>query len=190
MNKLSYILTLLIVSSICLIGSIIFQSQNVLQAKYYDDILWENNRPLSWSDFQGEPDYDNDFVKALTASSIRYVYSCQDDGYIGFNIDAVFKKSQSWVKEEAHTNYHLGHEQLHFDITELHARKLRNLLTEKNYKCDELSQFQNTITESLDKWRMEQRVYDHETFFSVKESEQSQWHFHVNQMLEEVHPMP
>jgi len=163
---------------------------NQLEAKYNDDILWENNRPLTWSDFQGIPDYENDFVKALTASSIRYVYGCQDDGMIGFKISAVFKKSQSWVKEVAHTNYHLGHEQLHFDITELHARKLRTLLAEKAFTCEQMLEFQQTIHSSLDQWRLEQRVYDMETYFSVKEAEQSQWHFHVNQMLEESHQMP
>lgn len=152
-------------------------------AKVSDDVLWSAERPLQWADFSGTPDYENDFVKALTASSIRYSYGCEN-GYINYHIESVFKKSQSWVKEEARTTYHLSHEQLHFDITELYARKLRNALDKKQFPCHRMYAFEQTIRQYLQDWRNEQSTYDKETFFSVKRAEQADWEFEIRLLLD------
>jgi len=181
MKRISSILSLVVL--VLFATSFFIDSKNNLTAKGNSDILWIADRPLTWSDFEAEPDYDNDFIKALTASSIRYSYGCKD-GEIDFQIDAIFKKDQSWVKEVARTSYHLGHEQLHFDITELYARKLRKVLKEKKYPCHRMYAFEQTIKDHLEKWRLEQRTYDKETFFSVKEEEQSNWYFQINLQLD------
>lgn len=152
-------------------------------AKVSDDVLWTAERPLQWADFQGAPDYENDFVKALTASSIRYSYGCEN-GYINYHIESVFKKSQSWVKEEARTTYHLSHEQLHFDITELYARKLRDVLDKEQFPCHRMYAFEQTIRQYLKEWRDEQTTYDKETFFSVKRDKQADWEFEVRLLLD------
>jgi len=151
-------------------------------AKVSDDVLWNADKPLQWADFQGAPDYGNDFVKALTASSIRYSYGCEN-GYIKYHIESVFKKSQSWVKEEARTTYHLSHEQLHFDITELYARKLNDALGREQFPCHRMYAFEQTIRKYLRDWRDEQTTYDRETFFSVKRDKQADWEFNVSLWL-------
>jgi len=151
-------------------------------AKVSDDVLWNAEKPLQWADFSGTPDYGNDFVKALTASSIRYSYGCEN-GYINYHIESVFKKSQSWVKEEARTTYHLNHEQLHFDITELYARKLRDALDKEQFPCHRMYAFEQTIRQYLRDWRNEQTTYDKETFFSVKREQQADWEFEIRLLL-------
>lgn len=176
------------ISTILTIGFLLaiffVDKKNKATAKAQDDILWQAERPLTWADFEAAPDYENNFVKALTASSIRYSYGCQE-GEIVFHIEAIFKKDQSWVKEEARTGYHLGHEQLHFDITELYARKLRKALKEENFPCHRMYAFEQTIKEYLRNWRTEQLKYDRETFFSVRKEEQSHWFYDINIQLEE-----
>jgi len=152
-------------------------------AEMSDDVFWIADRPLQWADFEGSPDYNNDFVKALTASSIRYSYGCEN-GYIAYHIESVFKKSQSWVKEEARTTYHLSHEQLHFDITELYARKLREALDKEQFPCHRMYAFEQKIRQYLRDWRNEQTTYDKETFFSVKRDRQADWEFEVRLLLD------
>jgi len=152
-------------------------------AKVSDDVFWSAEHPLQWADFQGIPDYENDFVKALTASSIRYSYGCEN-GYVSYHIESVFKKSQSWVKEEARTTYHLSHEQLHFDITELFARKLNDALDKEQFPCHRMYAFEQTIRKYLRSWRNEQTKYDRETFFSVKRDEQADWEFEIRLLLD------
>ncbi len=190
MKGRKYILILLIFIT-GFAGLFVFLNQHKqVHAKQYNNIVWSHDHHLTWDDFSGVPDYDNDFVKALTASSIRYSYSCNDEGFITYNIEAVFKKNQSWVKEEARTDYHLNHEQVHFNITELYARKLRQRLAEQPFECDEKWYFEKMIQKTLNEWRLEQRTYDHETFFSVKEDQQDLWNVTVSQKLEEAYPMP
>jgi len=183
MNNIKFSISVLL-AVILLVSAVLFTQKNDAIASVQDDILWVSDRQLTWTDFQGEPDYDNNFVKALTASSIRYSYGCQD-GEIVYHIEAIFKKDQSWVKEEARTDYHLGHEQLHFDITELHARKLRKALNEEKFPCHRMYAFEQTIKNYLSQWRTEQLKYDRETFFSVKKEEQSNWFYDVNLQLGE-----
>ncbi len=183
MSSIKFIISILLISAL-LVMAFFINKNNIALAKVQDDIFWVADRPLTWTDFQAEPDYNNNFVKALTASSIRYSYGCQE-GEIVFHIEAIFKKDQSWVKEEARTSYHLGHEQLHFDITELYARKLRHALKQKQFPCHRMYAFEQTIKEYLAEWRKEQLKYDRETFFSVKEEEQSYWYYDINLQLEE-----
>ena len=39
-------------------------------------IDWKANHRLKWSDFQGEPDYENRRVAAVTSSLIQFSYYC------------------------------------------------------------------------------------------------------------------
>lgn len=47
-----------------------------------------------------------------------------------YEVQSYFLPDQSWVKPDIDSPHLLIHEQLHFDITELHARKLRKAMEE------------------------------------------------------------
>jgi len=157
------------------------QSNNAV-AKVIENLPWSEYRILDWSDFQGAPDYNDNFVKALTASSIKYSYSC-NGVYLDYDINAVFKKDQSWVKEEARTDYTLAHEQIHFDITELHVRRLKEKLNARIFYCDEVAKFESIVTSALEDWRAQQVQYDKETFYSVIEEKQQEWNYKISYAL-------
>jgi hypothetical protein len=95
------------------------------------EIRWKAGSRLSWEDFQGRPDRLSP-MDALTESGITYSWSCD---WRGFKIEAyaLFVPEGSWVKEP--TNELLMHEQGHFDITEIHARKLRKFFAEHPDPC-------------------------------------------------------
>ena len=91
-------------------------------------IQWNASKKLSWSDFKGPVQIDADAV-AVTASGITFSYAVrQTDGrFTSFDgqVDAFFYPEKSWYIKEKGNDHILAHEQLHFDITELHARLFR-----------------------------------------------------------------
>lgn len=153
------------------LGLVLFSSN-----KETPDILyWNPDYRLSWDDFQGTPKFYQHQISALTSSGIVHYKGCQD-GFINYKVQAYFERQESWVKNEALTEHHLDHEQIHFDITELYARKLRKALSERRFKCGEEYQFETYISAVTDKWQFEQRLYDGDTKHSLEVSKQEEWH--------------
>ena len=92
-------------------------------------ISWNANTLLSWNDFQGELQ-PNVYGSAMTIYSIdispENVLVDENDmiqNYEELTCDAKFYKYLSWSVTNNKTI--LNHEQLHFDIAEVFARKLR-----------------------------------------------------------------
>lgn len=137
-----------------------------------EQIRWQSDFRLQWSDFQGKPDRASN-MDALTESGITFSWSCD---WRGFKLEAyaIFVPGGSWVKEP--TNSLLAHEQAHFDITEIHARKLRKFFATHPDPCrlgkagiDKAAQ---TIIQAS--YAM-QNVYDAETHHGELRSVQREW---------------
>ena len=96
-----------------------------------ETMTWNESRKLTWADFKAQPNYDSNAV-ALTASGITFGYSVKTSGkrIVDFSttVEAHFYPKKSWHFKDKSDAYILGHEQLHFDITELYARKFRQQL--------------------------------------------------------------
>lgn len=141
-------------------------------------IYWTPDYRLSWDDFQGEPRFEYKSISALTSSGIIHYKGCKD-GEITFKVQAYFEKDQSWVKEEALTDHHLIHEQIHFDITELAARRLRKSLKQRRFKCGEEVEFENFVSSYIDNWRTEQHAFDLMSRHSLDKEQQKEWFYKV-----------
>lgn len=144
------------------------------------EIRWRANHRLSWSDFKGRPDRRTD-MDALTESGISFSWSCDARG---FHQDtySMFVPEKSWVKTK--TPDLLKHEQLHFDITELHARKIRKYFGELRNPC---RLGQNGINSAAERFirasTKMQNLYDRETGHSEIEDEQRRWELYVESEL-------
>jgi len=147
-----------------------------------DIIYWDGIDRLSWADFEAEPRMDIVNFYALTSSGIIDYKGCKD-GVITYKFRAYFEKDESWVKQEAITDYHLAHEQLHFDITELYARKLRKLLSELEFKCGQEKDFERFVAATLENWYNEQRNYDIMTRHSLNKDQQREWQYRIKMEL-------
>lgn len=110
-----------------------FKSVSIFQK---DEIIWHESRKLQWSDFHGTPDDNVSFVAmSNTGINFRYQFAKRANRFIlDYTVYCVFDKKESWYKPDRATAHVLGHEQTHFNITELHARKLRKALT--NFSVD------------------------------------------------------
>src|SRR5678810_1015402 len=101
---------------------------SALPAESADLIPWENDKRLVWDDFLCEPKVGTDAV-ASTSTSLGIAYQLSN-GELRYHITCYFNKEKSWGLMK--TDYILAHEQGHFDITEIFARKLNEAL--QNYK--------------------------------------------------------
>lgn len=122
----------------------------------------------------------NDGAVAVTSSGITFGYSItQTDtkevvSYTS-EVHAHFYPEQSWYKIERADNHILGHEQLHFDITELYARKFRYRISQlklSNTIRRQLKGIHNDINAELSKM---QNTYDSETDYSRNFEAQAEW---------------
>src|SRR5215213_6330875 len=88
-------------------------------------IPWNYEQRLNWDDFQCEPRRGTDAV-ASTSTTLGIAYQISD-GQLTYDITCNFSKNKSWGLMK--TDYILAHEQGHFDITEIFARKLHEALS-------------------------------------------------------------
>ncbi|MDX1478570.1 MAG: DUF922 domain-containing protein [Saprospiraceae bacterium] len=146
-------------------------------------IVWDRDRPLSWSDFQGPPDPDSEHA-AGTYSGVRYTYTyTMPDRTFTFEVAAYFDPARSWRKPDANSDYLLQHEQLHFDISELHARLLRKAFAEADFSERFETEIKAIHAENSAARRAMQRRYDGETDHSNNRAAQQRWEALIRQQM-------
>ncbi|MFT7158712.1 MAG: hypothetical protein ACI8Q1_003746 [Parvicella sp.] len=150
-------------------------------------IEWSANNELEWSNY--EYIETGLFVKeALTYSSIQIASILKDDASTpNYKITALFYSSKSWINDTS-SNSLLKHEQLHFDITEVFARKMRkrvSLLREAGITDDKI--YLDELTRLYNECQEFQSKYDQETFSGLEETEQMNWEKRITKTLIEFY---
>jgi hypothetical protein len=141
--------------------------------QHNDVIAWNAARKLRWDDFKGTPDTQSPNA-ALTSSSITIDFGYDETGF-EYSIKCNFDKKRSWVK--IRNDEILLHEQGHFDIAELYARKLNKVMKDYHYNVKTASEDVNKIYENMMKEHQEtQNTYDLETNYSRDRVKQEEWH--------------
>lgn len=154
-----------------------------------ETITWNDSQKLTWADFKANPNPNSDAV-ALTASGITFGYSVKTSGkrIVDFSasVEAHFYPNKSWYIKDRADTYILGHEQLHFDITELYVRKFRQqldlLVVNQNVKI-QMNQIHEAINNALDKT---QKTYDEQTNHSINVEAQKYWQTYIAEELQKL----
>lgn len=154
-------------------------------AQDYETISWSEKK-LTWKDFKEEPPI-SDRVAATTASGISYRFSTsgtRKEYKVDFEINTHFYPNKSWFKPELCDDVILSHEQLHFDISELFARKLRKELSEATFTHENVKKNIKTLYNRNNKELNEfQNRYDSETNYSRNREEQAAWNEEIAEKL-------
>ena len=94
-----------------------------------DFILWQENKKLKIQDFKADNKdtvkvNQQQFLGAISAIRIEYSsFQRNKNSVPDFSIKTYFDPNESWMLLK--NDYVLQHEQIHFDLTELYARKMR-----------------------------------------------------------------
>lgn len=151
-------------------------------------IKWDPDHRLSWSDFKAPPPKDSP-VAAITASGITYRFSALESRgkmEVDCTIDAFFYPESSWYRPETANEIILSHEQLHFDISELFARKMRARVARYSFSSDVKAEMNGIYEQILREMRAFQKSYDDETNFSREVEKQLEWNKQIASELKLV----
>lgn len=153
-----------------------------------DYIPWDKDRKLQWEDFQGKPN-ENKYAAALTSYKIEILPSKvivdENNNIKNFNqltVKANFYKNHSWAVEK--NDYLLQHEQLHFDIAEVFAQKMRAEF--KKLQANNIANFDTYYNVYKQLWavcRQMQRTFDKESNHSINTEQNNLWVEKINAIL-------
>lgn len=149
-----------------------------------DTIHWRENYKIRWEDFIGIPNSDR--WSAVIYTLLEYKYYRHSLNYT-FLTSAVMYKQKSWVDTNKVQDYEysLNHEQKHFDLSEIYARKLltalknaeltsSNIRSESQRICDKISSELDTV----------QVEYDRQTLHGNNYRIQEEWNEKIKKMLQ------
>ncbi len=162
------------------------------QEKIVNDsvIYWDKQTKLIWGDFQGVPsehDLTTYGIEAMAASAVEIgYYSILSDGKIDIKVYCRFVKNKSWTTDTTSKNL-LAHEQLHFDIGELFARKIRKeicLLKKEGVK--EYDVYKQKINGLLKVRDLTDVEYDKKTLNGAIDFVQEQWNKKIAKEIKEL----
>ena len=159
-----------------------FTSLSFAQGKDEELLNWSSLRKLTWDDYKGKPDPNSDAAASTTSYlGIEYNFS---NNKITYKIACQFSKNSSWGV--AKTDHILAHEQGHFDITEIFARKLNKLTGEYKFNKNSFQLDLQKIYDDIQKEKEEfQNLYDDETDYSRNKEKQTEWLKKIEEMLGE-----
>lgn len=149
-------------------------------------IVWSAGRPLTAADFLARP-RPGEPLAALSTTDLKAGAACADFVFTG-TVQATFDPNTSWFRSpKTVTPALLRHEQLHFDLTEVHARMLRQKLVAFGAKanCLKLQPAFNNLTKLVyQDWNREQNRYDQDSNHGLNPVRQAFWEQQTQQKLE------
>jgi hypothetical protein len=151
---------------------------------------WTSNYRLQWQDFKANPKLNTTTV-AVTASGLSFGFSTTTSsrGHIedfDFTIEAQFYPEDSWYVKDRANHHILEHERLHFDITELHARKMRKRLQTTSFSKNINTEMNVIYSDSRNALSKMQNQYDAETNHSQNLEKQLEWQAFIKQELRKL----
>jgi len=146
-------------------------------------IEWSSVKRLTWDDYLAKPSSTSD-AAAITSTALGVEYRLKNN-ILAYTITCRFSKTNSWGRHK--TDYILRHEQGHFDITELFARKLAKELKEYKFNShkyqDDVSKIYKKVMGEKEQY---QNKYDKETDFSRNKEQQAEWLQKIKDELDDL----
>ncbi len=161
-------------------------ASSAVNAQEEEGLPWREEWRLTWEDFKGGVPMGAQ-AAATTASGISYSYQAEWQGrgdvQVVFDVKAHFYPTESWYRPSVCDDHILNHEQLHFDIAEIFARKLRQRLESKKYTRNIKSEVKEIYQQTVRDLSKFQKQYDRETNFSRNRENQLLWNELIGKML-------
>jgi hypothetical protein len=159
-------------------------------------LCWQAGRHLRWADFQApatvlSPADPFFATSAASCAPVLQVIGTKDEtGRNSFFVTAALDRSRSWVRDPLapHSERVLAHEQGHFDICELTARRLRQHITREYESGRDVFApvFRQALQRLLDEQASLNMRYDQETAHGLLPVPQQQWQQQLGRELAEL----
>ncbi|MCH4552244.1 hypothetical protein [Aestuariibaculum lutulentum] len=146
-------------------------------------LFWRSERKLIWDDFKGEVD-DENYISAgaIIKAGITAVLEYWNGDIPVFRINSYMKKFDSWNKIS--DSLSLVHEQGHFDIYEIYARKIRKAYDSLNkQKVSDIKVYESICRKYMNKSSEINNLYEESNF---SKRVQVEWLERISKELEEL----
>lgn len=166
-------------------------------------ICWNENRKLTINDFKKV-----DFLEWSNIGHAGEIHShivvkqARQDTILEYKVYNCFEPDSSWMMfcdtsknvytiefvkeiENKQKTTGLNHEQKHFDLNEIYARKIRRMFI-LNCTLKNINNISDSIDTYLDECERQQDIYDKETAHSVITEMQKKWDVKIQKMLVEL----
>lgn len=150
------------------------------------ELPWREGFRLTYSNFEAIPNKNHPYA-AITYSGMSYGFNAEvvnGKVAVDYNVECFFVANKSWMKMHLADENLLAHEQLHFDITELFARKLRKRFSEMTFTENVKREMREAYEKCHENKKAYQNRYDEETNHSKKRIQQSKWEAKVAMELD------
>lgn len=154
-------------------------------------IEWHEDRPLVWEDYQKKhvPKETDELWAAKTVYKVEIeplnvAVDANNNirNYKELTVVAQFYPKKSWVTQR--NDVLLKHEQLHFDIAELYARKMRYEFSKlQKGKVQRMDDYQEVWNRNWQACRREQRQYDVDSNHGLDVAENDLWKTRIDAKL-------
>lgn len=149
------------------------------------EFQWKDHNRLSWEDFRGPVNADNDESAAATHCGIGFKMSKNAvTGIPEVVVYNTFYVNKSWVRSDAKIGSILDHEQGHFDLCELYTRKLKSRIAQFDLSVPGVrTSLMKVFTEVNTEYETCQQTYEAETTHGTNIPEQRKWQARINHEL-------
>jgi hypothetical protein len=150
-----------------------------------EKVLWREGKKLSWNMFKGNPETLGNYV-ASTNSGVSLSFSMKSrngEVTIDYTVQSFFYPNASWYVKEKVNPLILSHEQTHFDISELFARKLKEKFATIPRDEDFKEKAQKIYKQNESERLAMQDLFDEETSHSRIEENEIKWEAYIKQQL-------
>ena len=162
----------------------------ISNAVWSQRIEWKKDKKLGWSNFKSK--INNQRGKDIVAyTHCGWVYSVVKSsnprGAAKVTIETIFNEDKSWKDDKRINDYVLNHEQKHFDVAEIFARKIRkeiidNIKTTGDYE----KYFQKMYSRIVKDYKNFQALYDGVTEHGMNKEKQAEYDTLISNELEQL----
>lgn len=146
-------------------------------------IYWSDDYKLVWTDFEEIPERYSQH-SAFSVVGYESSFNMNNQQYEAV-IKTYFSKNESWSKSWVASL--LLHEQGHFDLAEVNARKFRKCVLEAmRNETISVSKFEQMNEEAMNQLKEAQKEYDEATNFSMDYPAQLKWSEQISEQLKEL----
>ncbi|MBS1587037.1 MAG: hypothetical protein JSS82_16005 [Bacteroidetes bacterium] len=147
-------------------------------------VEWNSSRKLDWNDFQAKAPASA-YEAALSQCGIGYATTTAPTNQaLNVKVSAKFYLGESWSRGSERSSRLLQHEQTHFDLCEVYARKLRQNIASNHYTGADIKKMDKAYGELTAELNKVELQYDEETIHGLNTAKQDEWNARIAKQLE------
>ncbi len=145
-------------------------------------VKWDASRKINWNHFSVKDGSDRFAAECYTFFKASFYL---ENDSVFCEVITYLNTDSSWRKPslKAGDGYNINHEQVHFDITEIFARKVRQELMENSVNEQQVKKIYQDNSKAC---RLFQERYDSETRHSLDKKKQAEWNAKIRSLLHQL----